>query len=169
MSQRNRGPRRSTRWFDDTITTTHITGGTTLGAPLLNDLPAGDRAGLTVIRTMVSLHVTVAAQPGAFGTSMILMAEGTIADEAFASAALPDLNDDADYPMRGYIWKTSRLVPFNNITEAPAVADFILDIRSMRKLEQATDLVLYIANFAISGAGATMSISGLIRTLVKNP
>jgi len=98
-----------------------------------------------------------------------LMAEGTIADEAFASAALPDLNDDADYPMRGYIWKTSRLVPFNNITEAPAVADFILDIRSMRKLEQATDLVLYIANFAISGAGATMSISGLIRTLVKNP
>ena len=167
---RTRGPVRATNWFDDTLTGTQVTGGATSGLLLLNDVPAdSQKEGLTIVRQIIDIAVCVAAEQPGFGTSNIQLAMGIISSEASAAGVLPDLNDDADYPLRGYMWKSYGTLVYTSGAILQQVLHFHADSRSMRKLESDSELLLFHNNSLRNGLGTTVAIGGLVRTLVKLP
>ena len=168
QSRRRGGPRRGTRWFDDTITTTQITGGATTGIQLLVDADPEDYPGMTVVRTLVDLRVVHIASPAGFGTNMVFGAGAILSEEAAAASALPDLNDDADYPLRGYMYKISTVLG-GHPGEFAHAEHLMGDFRSQRKMEQESRAFFLFNNTLLNGVGVTVKIGGLIRTLVKLP
>jgi len=172
MTQRNRGARRQTDWFDSTIIQTVVAGGTTQEIDLLGDVTSPDELeGLTIVRTLINLIVTVAAAPSAFVIQLPMIAGAIITDEADAAGALPDLLNDTDYPGRGYVFKMTAGVVGANPTEEEfgLSAHFVADIRAQRKLERNTRYLLLLANLNATGTAITVLFSGLIRILVKKP
>jgi len=172
MTQRNRGARRKTDWFDQTVIATVVAGGSTQEIDLLVDaVTFSDLEGMTVVRTLIDLEVAPAAEVSAFGLQLPMIAGAIISDEADAAGALPDLLSDLDYPQRGYVFKmTAGIVAARPVEEKYAqFAHFQADIRAQRKMEKNTRYLLLLANLNVIGTAYTVVVAGLVRTLVKLP
>ena len=162
------GARRSTRWVDQIITTTRVTGGVTGGIDLLSDVSVEVRPGLTIVRTLVDITALPTQAPASFGTNLCLVAGGVISEDAFGAVALPDLNDDEDYPLTGWTFKVPLVLGSNPTEEEFGLTARIQgDFRSMRKLGIDSVYTLFTNNIVLDGVGVTVRFAGLVRTLVK--
>jgi len=168
--RRGSSPKRGTRWIDTNLTGTITSGGVT-NLSLLGGLGLDDIPGLTVVRTLITLTVHAAAAAIGFGSQLIFVGTGIATGDAFSAAALPDLINVSEEPVRGWVFKTTGVVGVNPTEEE---FGFIYrlegDFRSMRKLDLDTEYFIQIHNAALAGPSAfTVQFGGLVRVLVKLP
>ncbi len=161
--------RRATRWIDNTLVPTIATGAAE-NTNLLGGENFADLEGMTLVRMLVTMNFAPAAAPAAFGQQLIVVSSGLVTGDAFAAAAVPDNSDDGDFPVNGWIFKTSGVVGFN-----PTEEEFGLtyqlhgDYRSMRRIGEDTAMLFQISNIALAGTAITIRAGGLVRLLVKLP
>jgi len=165
---RSSGPKRATRWLDTTVATVVATGGVTQGLDLLAGLFVGNRAGATIVRTLVDITFMPIAAPTDFYTVLWKIGGGILSEEAVAAVALPDLNDDTDFPLRGWTFK---LVGVNGANPTEEEFGHITrvtgDFRSMRKLELDSAYFMLLNMITTDGIAPTLRAVGMVRTLLK--
>ena len=95
------------------------------------------------------------------------IAIGLVSRDALAGGAVPDPNQDDEYPVDGWLYRGQKLISQNG-TGHPVVTPLFADIRSQRKI--GGGIPALIQNSTTEG-GTSFSIHtlGLIRTLVKLP
>jgi len=105
------------------------------------------------------------------GGSVVDLAIGVSATEAFNANVVPDPGSPADTPARGWLWKDRLIAVGNSVTGPPAHdvywgTELKADIRSMRKVDRG---VLYLAmqfdNTLVSGSFLPVSCIGIVRAL----
>ncbi len=127
---------------------------------------------VTVIRLIIRMFmVPQNLSDNVDGGTLIDMAIGVSASEAFQANVLSDPSAPADTPARGWLWKDRLIAVGNSVTGPPAHdvyfgTDLHADIRSMRKVDRG---VLYFtaeaAPQAVSGVFLPVALTGIVRAL----
>ncbi len=161
---------RSREWADRIIKLTQST--VLIATDLIDQEPLIDASPKTAVRLIISLDV----QPDSVTSSVawgqrLDMGIAVVSKPAFdgAVASLPDPRVNIDTPPRGWLWRTSMVVSWENLN-ALETGPFVWphdrwDIRAMRKVDRGK-LVLITAKTAFRGTETNVNIEGIIRTLV---
>ena len=166
MTQRRGSVRRATRWIDTSIDTP-VTAGTPQNLTLLGALGADDIPGLTLTRLLVHLTMFANASPTAFGAVEMGVGIGLATGDAFAAAALPDVETDTDFPIRGWVLRDSLVLPYE--VDSTEYREMRLDLRAQRKLDEQTELFIQFRNETMVGTALVCRMTGLVRALMKMP
>ena len=166
-----RAQRRNTAWDDRLL----------LGSAI--DVPAGGRSslqlalnvsdpekrGCTVVRIIMDLVVWPIPPGAVSGVDLLSMGVQMVSDDAFAAGAMADPEDDADFPVTGWLYRGVFLV--RDETLATGIGDFTVvqkDLRVQRKMDRGT-LVLTVHNTGLEGTFFTIRTTGIVRVLYKLP
>ncbi len=162
MTQRHR------TWADTIFTQIIASGGAGLPINLLADAPTVDT--LTAIRLVVDLTaVPDPALSAVDGSQLVHVGIGVASLEAFniGISALPNPNDDNDYPPRGWLYVAPSLV-HRAVGAGPIdivrYGEWHVDIRSMRKIDKGV-LFIIVENAAALGTSFAIAVSGRVRAL----
>ena len=124
-------------------------------------------AQMTLLRTIVGINIGLTIHDAGEGSQLVSVGIGIASQEAFAAGlgALSDPELDADFPTRGWIWR-SRYRVFGFAADQPAVFTqrVDLDLRSQRKLERGESFMI-ATNEDVEGTSSPITIHGLIRQL----
>ena len=156
---------RPTDWIDTIVNLSSTSGGQDQMSLMTGVAPVNMR-GMTLIRTIVRLHLASTTVAGAWGTMHNMLAIGVASQEAFAASVLPDPQVATDKPPRGWILRTSVAVDQNGGAGLPITSTLAADIRSGRKVENG-EVFLIQRNDFIAGTAFTVRVFGLIRCLYK--
>ena len=162
-----RAPRRRTRWVD-----THVQINTATGAQSVVELlqSAGDidTREWTITRLIGMIVMGSTTVAGAWGTQAMTMGIGVISREAVTGGAFPDLNDEADMPAGGWMWRMRGMASQNG-TGSPVFSPPIqFDLRAQRKIGFGVPHLI-INNDLGLGTAFTVTAQGVIRMLVLLP
>ena len=158
--------RRRTNWIDTTFYTLLASGSQSVRS-LFSELSQRDVAGLTITRTIIDLGFSSTTVAGAWGTQRLSMGICLVSSEAFSAGVVPDPETEADLPVGGWLWRSTKLIAQNG-AGAPVVFPLFIDLRSQRKVA-AGELCFITSNVAGDGTSFSMRTAGLIRTLVRLP
>ena len=122
-------------------------------------------AGLTLLRTIIGLHVAHLVHDSGEGSQKVSLAIGIAEQDSFATAALPDPQNSSDRPVRGWIWR-AQYVTYGFAADQAAVFDNRIDkdVRSRRKLDNG-ECYIIVANDPDQGSTGTIGVIGLVRQL----
>ena len=157
-------------WADTHFDLTHSVAGTKNPINLLDNLAPSDT--ITVIRLII--HFMVQPQnlsDNIDGGSVVDLAIGVSAVEAFNANVMPDANVPADVPIRGWLWKDRLVAVGNSVTGPPAHdvyygTELKADIRAMRKVDRGIlYLVTSATDISVSGSFLPTSLVGIVRAL----
>ena len=127
---------------------------------LSSQIPADERKGFTLLRTIIDLTCLLSAA----GTGGIVsMGIALVSLEAAAAAVFPNPEDDDDYG-QGWIWRTKRVIAATNVNDISMNSRFLYDLKSRRKFSS-EDMTLYLMIVNDPAASASVNTDGLIRTL----
>ncbi len=157
-------PARPTDWID-TLIDQDVLSASGQHESLMTGVAPVNMRGMTLIRTIISLHVQSTTVAGAWGAQQLDIAIGVASQEAFASGSLPDPATATDKPARGWVWRHAQVVAQNGVGSVVTFPMFA-DIRGARKIENG-ELYLIMDNSPIQGTAFGINISGLVRTLYK--
>jgi len=120
---------------------------------------------MTLLRTIIGIDVGYSVHDAGEGSQLVSIGIGVTTAEAFAASVLPDPEVEADFPVRGWIWR-ARYRVFGFAADQPAVFTrrVDLDLRSQRKLENGVAFI-NIQNTAVEGVSSTVLMTGLVRQL----
>ena len=158
-------------WHDTFIGVLCANGAVPQIVDLLVAVAAPDKRASTVTRTLVRLDVYEGATNSAKGTSAVSLGIGITSQEAFAlgETAIPDVNVAGDSPRLGWLWRdfasATGSIDAGNVMEIQSIR---ADIRAQRKLENG-ELYFSAQASGIVGAGISVRVQGLIRTLIRLP
>ena len=165
-----RRQRRLTAWDDQVMvagfTATSGGGNAVLLAENVSD---PEKRGCTVVRLLARLTLAPATPGAVSGVQTLAMGILTMSDDAYTASAFADPEQDADYPVGGWLYRD--VVTVRDETLASGIVAFpevVLDLRAQRKLDRST-LAFRVFNSALEGTAFTVRITGIIRVLYKLP
>ena len=157
-------------WADTLVDVAFTTTGGVLIDNLLTPLTASDT--VTAVRLIIHLHmVPQNLSDDIDGGTVVDMAVGVSAAEAFNANVLPDPNVAGDTPARGWLWRDRLIAVGNSVTGPPAHdvyygTEIRADVRAMRKVDRG---ILYLhlisGGMTVSGAYLPVAVIGIVRTL----
>ena len=163
-------PRRLTAWDDQVITlTTLASGGTGLQLLLCENVADPEKRGCTLIRIIIGLSFFPTPPGQVSGRQAVSFGIALASDDAFTGGALPDPETDDDYPVSGWLFRTTFPVFDETLaTSGPIGYRIERDIRSGRKLDRSS---IYMDMHSAGDEGTQFSIGviGLVRCLYKLP
>ena len=163
-----RAQRRGTAWDDRLFTGELLTPTLTISRELALNVSDTEKRGLTVQRVIVHLFWN-AASTGTDGVQMLTVGLATVSDDAHAAAAYPDADEDADFPVSGWMWRDRfALVSATIGGNLRSMLEIKQDLRVARKLDRSS-LVLLLKTNAVSGTTFITEITGIVRVLYKLP
>ena len=118
----------------------------------------------TLLRTIIGFDIAHAVHDSGEGSQLFSIGIG-ISGDTVTAGSLPDPEDDADFPPRGWIWK-ARYRIWGFAADQPAVFTrrVDLDIRAMRKLDNGEGFMI-ATNADNEGVASAITVRGLIRQL----
>ena len=163
-----RAQRRLTAW-DDTSVDFQTADGARSAQLLVGNVADPEKRGCTLIRTLLALQLTPAVPGGTAGVTRVRVGVMLVSDDSFSADAMPDVEQDADFPIAGWVYRDHFLV-LNHTTTAgpPHIVEIRRDLRSQRKMDRST-VTIQMHNDSISGAAFTTRLIGLVRNLYKLP
>ena len=156
---------RSTRWIDQHVGA-DITSAGQLNLSLWGSVLQNDLRGGTLTRVVGNLQMVSATIAGAYGVQEMHIGFGVVSQEALSagSASLPDPTMNSEFPVRGWVYKTSRLV-MQNGTFMNGITSWTFDLHAQRKIDTG-EFVIIAKNVSINGTTFTTKLHGTVRTLV---
>jgi len=157
--------KRSTIWIDTIIQHT-----VAVGTPQVIELSfvpdRFQRNNLTLERTILCLDFTFLATLATNVISLVDYGIGMSAPEALAAIppAIPDPNVAADRPIRGWIYRCSRMLQSDQDGTRHNIASDNKDIRAKRKLDNG-EAYIALENTTVEGVPSVLRVVGLIRML----
>ena len=161
-----RGARRQTVWFD-TLHDNTIGSSGVLNETLLTGMSniVQRTQGMTLLRTIICHDYSYAIHDSGEGSQVLDVGIQLATQEAFAAGVLPDVEDDSEFPNRGWIYRCRhKLHGFAADQPMVDVRTVYRDLRSQRKLENA-ELIITFKNTVDSGAASSVQIVGITRCL----
>ena len=163
MTSRNRA-------WADSLFSDLVTPGTSVIKNLLVGAPTVDT--LTAVRIIGDIEVTTQTLSEVEHMETIDVGVGVASAEAFAvgASALPDPDDSADYPPRGWLYVARRVVSQSIPTGGTPTAMwrkdavFAFDLRAMRKIDKGV-LYLHVDSTNVDGTSSTTRMTGRVRVL----
>ena len=155
-----RSPRRGTFWDDNTLNLT-IASGSFSEVALDNGVPADEKKGLTLVRTIVKVDVvqTVIGAGGAIAYGIVM-----VELDANVAGVVPDPGTVGEEA--GWLWKALRVPAFTtDLNDYSQRTVINLDIKAMRKYS-GEDMNMLLILQVVEGANA-MNFDGYTRTLFK--
>ena len=162
------GPRRLTAW-DDTMFNNSLADENQDIQELMTDVSDDQKRGCTLIRSLVHMQY-MAGIPGAVsGISLVTFGIALVSDDAFAASIVPDTEQQADFPVLGWIFRDRVTVFDETLATGPIPpADVRLDLRSQRKLDRSSLVWIAIAQ-GRDGTAFNIQQTGIVRCLYKLP
>ena len=154
------------RAWGDTRMSASLANGVGQQFDLLGSLTAAD----TITSARIIGHYTV-APTGAVAAiaheSLIDIGIGVVSAEAFNAGVVPDPNIDGDVPDRGWLYRDTLYLMFNNLSGT--VEDYLypslrFDVRAARRVDRGK-LFLVVHRTTIAGTDHACRITGLTRVL----
>ena len=158
-----------TLWIDTLLDEQVASGGLDLTSLMTGVTEIDTRmAGLTLLRTIIGLHVAHLIHDSGEGSQRVNLGIGVASQPAFAlgTSGVPDPSaNGAAGPPRGWVWRAS-YVTYGFAADQAAVFDNRVDrdIRSRRKLDNG-ECYMIISNAADQGSTGTIAVIGLVRQL----
>ena len=152
------------KFWQDLLVAEVISSSGSSNVSLTQQLDEVQTRGMTVIRTIVDLHVAPAPPGGVTGTQQVSMAIGIVAQEAFAAGVLPDANSGSDRPARGWLWRTHCMV-IDMPEGIPEIVHCGGDFRGKRKLDNG-ELFINMSNNGFQATAFSVNVIGIVRTLL---
>ena len=157
-----------TAWDDQLLSSFTLTSGVTATSILTENVADPEKRGCTIQRVIVGLDFSPNLPNAVNGASTISMGIGLTSDDAFAAAALPDPEVDADFPVSGWLYR-NRVLITDTVTGGNWRSIRVdQDLRVARKMDRSTVFMSFRAE-QMSGAAFNVHVSGLIRVLYKLP
>ena len=134
---------------------------------LMGGLAPVDTAGLTVVRTILSVTL-VAPSSVSDGVMQVSVGVGVVAQEAFIAGVVPDPDVVLDRPARGWLYRDLRVV-VGAASMAPYDPVHIMaDVRGARKIDNG-ELVFIVDVTDVDGTTFSVRTLGLIRCVFLHP
>ena len=158
--------KRRLAWADTLLSNTLST--SQLNFDLLVNAPTVD----TITVTRLIGHIVITPATLTIAASYIDRVDvgiQVVSSEAFGAAALPDPDDDADYPARGWLWRDRIITAYANAAgdeKEPFfhVPEVRFDVRAMRKVDKGK-LVMTVNKGAAVGSTQDQVFHCMIRAL----
>ena len=155
-------------WIDTTISMSVSVGNLNFADLMASFSDVTTRlAQVILIRTIVGIDIARTTHDSGEGSEQVAVGLGVSTQDAFDQgiSALPDPALDAEFPIRGWIWRSIYRI-FGFAADQPAVysARVDFDLRSMRKLENGRPFLI-AHNTNVEGTSSAIRIDGLIRQL----
>ncbi len=114
---------------------------------------------------MIRILLNILVRPAALGDLAPIEWGITLVDEdAFAAAALPDVNEEQEQP--GWLLRDASLVITSNLSDRSQMMTINNDLKAQRKFAgNSARLVFLFSN----GGSSSVVLNGIIRMLVKKP
>ncbi len=157
-------PARPTDWLDTRLGMT-VTSGGQQNQSLMGAVTNIEARRYTCIRMFVRIECHSNSVAGAYGVQQLDIGIGITSVEAFNAGVLPDPNVDNDKPAKGWMYRTKLLVGQNGVGVNP-IYSVMADVRAARKIERG-ELFIVVNSGSTVGTTFTMTVSGLIRCLMK--
>ena len=151
----------------DTRTTASVASGAQLLVSLMVSLPNLEARfnQLTLLRTIVRMDLAATVRDTGEGDQVVDFGIGIASQDAFAAGAVSDPNVGADYPIRGWIWRSMYRVYGVAIDDQNVdVIRIDMDLRGKRKLENG-EAFLVVNNAVNQGVAQAVQPTALIRQL----
>ena len=163
-----RGARRKTAWNDEIFNVSRSSGGATNPLLIMQDLSDTEKRGCTIGRMIIGLDVEPASPGSVSGTQNVFMGVGLSSDDAFAGGSTADPEDQADYPVQGWLWRY-----YTSVRDNPTIAGvqgrrIDVDLRALRKMDRSSVWIAFVNNVR-EGTSFSVQYTGLVRTLYKLP
>ena len=128
-----------------------------------------EKRGCTIVRILAHLWLT-ATTPGAVsGIQRVHCGIGLASDDAFSANALPDIDQDSDFPVGGWMWRDLYVIKDETLASGVfAPIEIKVDLRAQRKMDRAS-VFLARSNTANEGSAFSVRMTGLVRVLYKLP
>ena len=134
---------------------------------LLPTMDIDERTAITVVRMIIHINAFASPTSGIIGVQRLDMGIGIVSVDALTAAAVPDPNDEDDRPSGGWLWRDRIPVLDDSIgVITPTIS--MGDIRAKRRVSSG-QLILTAINTTTAGGGFSISLVGIIRTLVLLP
>ena len=157
---------RKATWIDTIVSFTVANGAQQL-VSLMGGMTPVDSRGFTLTRTIIEVSF---APPTAVsdGYQVASYGVGLVSQEAFVAGVVPDPDQAADRPARGWVYRGSMLVAgaANMTSHVPARLE--KDIRSQRRVDDG-EMIFIMNNGSADGTTFTMTVQGLVRTAYLLP
>ena len=170
MASRRQSPRRRTTWFDTRLGE-DIASATEANIQLTPDVSAAavGLEGYTAVRIVLFMSMYSAIPNSASGEMILDFGIGMASQTAFdiGTTGLPNVETSADFPERGWLLRSNRLIMDSlGITFPPVFVT--ADLRAMRKLENSV-MYLQLKNQTIRGTTFNVRVNGWVRLLCLLP
>jgi len=156
-----------TIWADQIINENVSAGGVVQSEELgLDALSALDRRvnRFTILRTIIGLDIQTIVRDAGEGDQIVSLGIGVIGEEVSATQ-MPDPANQAEFPLRGWIWRARYRIYGSSTNDQNVVSRRIdLDLHSQRKLENGRP-VFISSNIDNQGVSQAVTLTGLIRLL----
>ena len=156
-------------WADININDTILASDGLMSPPLdlLANAPSSDT--ITAVRLIGFIQVLPQdASLNVQAQQRVTVGIGVTSLEAFTAAVLPDPGVDNEFPPRGWLYKATRVLAFQNSStfgvEDYVYPSFNFDVRAARRIDKGV-LFLAIQNRDIFGTPMIVRVTGLIRAL----
>ena len=154
-------------WADLKFQAQIVSGGIMTPLNILADLGANVLDTVTVTRLIGSLHAFIEMpNPEVQGIMACDLTIGVVGSAGF-TAGVPDPGITSEYPIRGYLYATTKWIGQNsgaNSSQNQHMPAWDVDLGAMRKIDKG---ILYVAakNTLVDGVAFTIRVGGRIRAL----
>jgi len=120
---------------------------------------------MTLLRTVIGIDLARAVHDSGEGSEKVALGIGIASQAAFAAGSVSDPSLNADFPIRGWLWRGQYRV-FGFAADQPAVFNQRIDkdLRGQRKLENGEPFIV-VRVTAMEGVSSTLTMLALIRQL----
>ena len=166
---RTPGARRKTVWIDEAFNWDIADG--SQANQQLGPVGTIEGPGWTLVRTIMDLQLAPSSPMQVTGQQVAAYGIGLASQEAFTAGVLPDPNTESDFPVRGWVFRSRRLV--RDVAAGTGVIQMLqepihIDIRSARKIDDSV-LFAVFENNPVSATAFNVRFIGLMRTLFMLP
>ena len=130
---------------------------------LSQDLTNLQTRGVTIVRTIIDLHMAPTLPGAVTGIQKVSLGIGIASLEAFTSGVVLDANAASEKPPRGWLFRTQCMVI--DMPEGVSIVKCVGDFRGKRKLDNGEPFI-QIMNDPASGTSFTVTTVGIVRTLM---
>ena len=162
-------PRRQRFWCDTLLNVQLGSGAQSTPIDPLIDLEVSQTRKATIVRTLIDILIYPDGMVnGVSGAVTVDFGLGIASAEAAAANVHADPETQAEYPMKGWLFRTRRVVANQQDSGTAEMWSFPRiheDLRSQRVVDRG-EAFLVMTSLVSSGTGFTVRIAGIIRTLV---
>ena len=125
---------------------------------LVEDVADPEKRGCTLVRMILGFDLLPAVPLVVSGVMRATVGIGLASDDAFAAAALPEVDDQTDYPQGGWLFRGSWTVRDEAAISVPFVR-VDRDVRAMRKIDRSS-VYIRIATSLVEGSAFSVIANG---------